>query len=338
MKTIAELEKFMSKPSMKLIEQIGVLDGDILILGVGGKMGPTLAKMAKRAINAAGVEKKVIGVSRFSSGTLKQELEDYGIETIALDLLDEGAIEALPNVKNIIYMAGNKFGTHGNEHFTWAMNAYLPGKVAEKFIDSRIVVFSSGNVYPLTKVGSTNCSEEVLPQPIGEYAQSCLGRERVFTYFSHKNKTPILIYRLNYAIDLRYGVLLEIAKHVFDGNPIDLTMGSVNVIWQGDANDYALRSLLHCESPPKILNITGPETISVRWLAKEFGKQFKKDVHFINEEQPTALLNNASEAHKLFGYPKVTLNEMIELVSDWVKADGETLNKPTHFQEREGVF
>ncbi|MCR2822060.1 NAD-dependent epimerase/dehydratase family protein [Lederbergia panacisoli] len=338
MKTIAELEEYLSKPSLELIEQIGALEGDILILGVGGKMGPTLAKMAKRAIDSAGVEKRVIGVSRFSTGFLKQELEDFGIETITMDLLDEGAIDALPNVKNIIYMAGNKFGTHGNEHLTWAMNAYLPGRVAEKFKDSRIVVFSSGNVYPLTKVGSTNCSEETAPKPIGEYAQSCLARERVFTYFSYKNETPILIYRLNYAIDLRYGVLLEIAKHVHEGNPIDLTMGSVNVIWQGDANDYALRSLLHCESPPKTLNITGPETISVRWLANEFGTHFNNNPRFINEEQPTALLNNASKAHKLFGYPKVTLNEMIELVADWVRADGETLNKPTHFQEREGVF
>ncbi|MCJ8009087.1 NAD-dependent epimerase/dehydratase family protein [Lederbergia wuyishanensis] len=338
MKTIAELEDFMSKPSTELIEEFAKLDGDIMILGVGGKMGPTLAKLAKRAINAAGVEKKVIGVSRFSSGTLKQVLEDYGIETIALDLLEEGAMESLPTVKNIIYMAGNKFGTYGNEHFTWAMNVYLPGKVAERFKDSRIVVFSSGNVYPLTKVGSTNCSEETPAGPIGEYAQSCLGRERVFTYFSHKNQTPILIYRLNYAIDLRYGVLLEIAKQVYEGSRIDLTTGSVNVIWQGDANEYALRSLFHCEAPPKILNITGPETISVRWLAEEFGKHFNKTAHFINEEQPTALLNNASKAHKLFGYPKVTLNEMIELVANWVKADGVTLNKPTHFQEREGVF
>ncbi|MBS4197546.1 NAD-dependent epimerase/dehydratase family protein [Lederbergia citri] len=338
MKTVVELEDFMSKPSIELIEQLSTLDGDILILGVGGKMGPTLAKMAKRAINAAGVEKRVIGVSRFSSGILKQELEDYGIETIALDLLEEGAMESLPKVKNIIYMAGNKFGTYGNEHFTWAMNVYLPGKVAERFKDSRIVVFSSGNVYPLTKVGSTNCSEDTFVGPIGEYAQSCLGRERVFTYFSHKNQTPILIYRLNYAIDLRYGVLLEIAKQVYEGNPVDLTMGSVNVIWQGDANEYALRSLLHCESPPKILNITGPETISVRWLAEEFGKYFNKAAHFIGEEQTTALLNNASKAHKLFGYPKVTLNEMIELVAGWVKLGGETLNKPTHFQEREGVF
>ncbi|MBW8348375.1 epimerase [Bacillus sp. IITD106] len=338
MKTIQELEDFMSKPSPELIEEFTTLDGDILILGVGGKMGPTLAKMAKRAINAAGVEKKVIGVSRFSSGTLKQELEDNGIETITLDLLAEGAMESLPTVKNIIYMAGNKFGTYGNEHFTWAMNVYLPGKVAERFKDSRIVVFSSGNVYPLTKVGSTNCSEETPAGPIGEYAQSCLGRERVFTYFSHKNQTPILLYRLNYAIDLRYGVLLEIAKQVYEGSRIDLTTGSVNVIWQGDANEYALRSLLHCEAPPKILNITGPETISVRWLAEEFGKHFNKTAYFMNEEQPTALLNNASKAHKLFGYPKVTLNEMIELVADWVMQGGETLNKPTHFQEREGVF
>ena len=338
MKTITELEEFMTQPSPQLIEDLKRLDGDILILGVGGKMGPTLAKMTKRAINQAGLDKKVIGVSRFSSGHLKEELEDFGIETISIDLLKDEQLQALPDVKNIILMAGNKFGTAGNEHFTWAMNAYLPGRIADKFKNSRIVAFSSGNIYPLTNVVSGNCSEETPANPIGEYAQSCLGRERVLTNFARNNETAMLIFRLNYAIDLRYGVLLEIAKHVFEAKPIDLTMGSVNVIWQGDANEYAVRSLLHCDTPPKILNVTGPETISVRWLAEEFGQRFDKSPLFMNEEQQTALLNNASKAHQLFGYPKVSLQKMIDMTAEWLKNNGETYDKPTHFQERKGEF
>ncbi|PAV31248.1 epimerase [Virgibacillus profundi] len=338
MKTIAELENFMTKPSSALINDLKNLDGDILILGIGGKMGPTLAKMTKRAIDEAGLNKRIIGVSRFSSGNLRQELEENGIETIAVDLLDDAALDSLPNVKNIIYMAGNKFGTVGNEHFTWAMNAYLPGRLAEKFKNSRIVAFSTGNVYPLTNVLSNECSEDTAVNPVGEYAQSCLGRERVLTYFSHKNKTPMVLFRLNYAIDLRYGVLLEIAKSVNEGQEIDLTMGKVNVIWQGDANEYAVRSLLHTNIPPEILNVTGPETLSIRWLAEEFGKRFNKTVRFSGEESPQALLNNASKAHKLFGYPNVSVQQMMDMIADWLIIGGETHNKPTHFQEREGAF
>jgi nucleoside-diphosphate-sugar epimerase len=338
MKTIAELEEFMSTPSEDLVQDIQQLDGDIMIVGVSGKMGPTLAKMTKRAVDLAGVRKRVIGVARFSEHGLKEELEASGIETIQADLLKEEDLDGLPNVKNIIYMAGNKFGTVGNEHYTWAMNAYTPGRLAEKFKDSRIVAFSTGNVYPLTSVLSNSCTEDVIPNPVGEYAQSCLGRERVLTYFSHKHQTPMVLFRLNYAIDLRYGVLLEIAKQVHEGKEIDLTMGNANVIWQGDANEYAIRSLLHASYPPKLLNVTGPETLSIRWVAKEFGKRMKKEPKFVNTESPTALLNNASQAHKLFGYPRVTVEQMIDMIADWVVSDGHTINKPTHFQEREGVF
>ncbi|MGP4106056.1 NAD-dependent epimerase/dehydratase family protein [Virgibacillus sp. L01] len=338
MKTISELEKLMTEPSEELIEDLSKLEGDILILGIGGKMGPSMAKLTKRAIDEGGLNKRVIGVSRFSSGSLKQELEDFGIETIAADLLNESDLQSLPTVENVIYMAGNKFGTVGNEHFTWAMNAYLPGRLAEKFADSRMVAFSTGNVYPFVNVLSSNCSEDTPVNPVGEYAQSCLGRERVLTHFSHKNKTPMLLFRLNYAIDLRYGVLLEIAKQVYHEQSIDLEMGNVNVIWQGDANEYAIRSLLHTEAPPKILNATGPETVSVRWLAEEFAKRFDKGANFYNVENPTALLNNASQAHKLFGYPKVTIQQMIDMTADWLMNDGSTYDKPTHFQERQGAF
>ncbi len=338
MKTIHELEDIMTTPSQALIEDMKKLDGDILVLGVGGKMGPSLAKMAKRAIDEAGIEKKVIGVSRFSSGGLREELESSGIETLAADLLNDEDLDKLPQVKNVIFMAGNKFGTKGNEHFTWAMNTYLPGRVAEKFKLSRIVAFSTGNVYPLTSVFQGECSEEKPVNPVGEYAQSCLGRERMFTHFSHKNETPLLLFRLNYAIDMRYGVLLEIAKQVYNEKPIDLSMGHVNVIWQGDANEYALRSLQLCSSPPKVLNITGPEKISVRWLAGQFAQKFNKPVQFINEESTTALLNNASQSHQLFGYPKVSLGQMIDWTVDWITNDGVTHNKPSHFQERQGVY
>ena len=338
MKTVEELEHVMTEPSAALIEDMVKLDGNIMILGIGGKMGPTLALMAKKAIDKAGVDKKVIGVSRFSNGPLKGNLEKWGIETIAVDLLDEEGLKSLPVEKNVIYMAGNKFGTTGNEHFTWAMNAYLPGRVAEHFKGSRIVAFSTGNVYPLVPVAFGGCDELHPVAPVGEYGQSSLGRERVFTYFSQKDQTPLTIFRLNYAIDMRYGVLLEIARSVYNETPLDLSMGHVNVIWQGDANEYAIRSLLLASSPGTILNVTGPETLSVRWLANEFGRLFGKKPVFVGKEEEKALLNNASKAHKLFGYPRVSIREMIEWTAEWVANDRETINKPTHFQERKGEF
>jgi nucleoside-diphosphate-sugar epimerase len=290
------------------------------------------------AIREAGVNKKVIGVSRFSNKKMELDLQIAGIETIAGDLLDEIFLEQLPDCKNIIYMAGNKFGTAGNEHFTWVMNAYLPGRVAEKYKASRIVIFSSGNIYPFLPINCQGANEQLKPSPIGEYAQSCLGRERVFEHFSIKNQTPMLIYRLNYAVDLRYGVLLEVAKSIFHGKPIDITTGYVNVIWQGDANRYALRSLLHCESPAKKLNITGPEIISIERLAHTFGKIMNRQVNIIGKSAPTALLNDASHSFELFEKPEVELDQIIEWTAQWVMSGGEELNKPTHFQEREGNF
>lgn len=338
MKTVEELENLMTEPSDALVEDMRKIDGNILILGIGGKMGPTLAIMAKRAIDKAGVDKKVIGVSRFSNGTLKEDLEKAGIETISTDLLNDEQLKLLPKEKNIIYMAGNKFGTTGNEHFTWAMNTYLPGRVAEHFKGANIVAFSTGNVYPLVPLSQGGCDELHEVAPVGEYGQSSLGRERVFTYFSHKDNTPLTVFRLNYAIDMRYGVLLEIARSVYNGIPLDLSMGHVNVIWQGDANEYAIRSLLRASSPPTILNVTGPETLSVRWLGNEFGTLLGKTPVFEGVEQENALLNNASKAHKEFGYPRVSIREMIEWTATWVANDGETINKPTHFQERKGQF
>lgn len=326
------------RPSEELTAAVARLDGDILILGAGGKIGPSLALLARQAIIAAGVSKRVIGVSRFSDPQQRQQLESAGVETLSADLLNEQQLQALPAVKNVLFLAGNKFGTTGQEPFTWAMNTYLPGRVAEKYRDSRIVVYSTGNVYPFMSPDSGGATEQQAPEPIGEYGQSCLGRERVFQYFSSIYNTPLLIYRLNYAIDLRYGVLLEIAKTVKEGRPVDLSTGYVNVIWQGDANEIALRSLEHCASPAAVLNVTGPDTLSVRWLAAEFGKLLGREPEFINKEQPTALLSNATAAGRLFGPPGVNISTMIELTVAWLEQGGELLDKPTHFQERKGKF
>ncbi len=338
MNNIDKIYEQLLQPSSVLIADIAGLKGDIIILGAGGKMGPALAKLAKQATELAGVNKRIIAVSRFSEEGLKDELNSFGIETYEADLLQDDQLNALPFAENILYLAGTKFGTTGNESFTWAMNAYLPGRVAQKYKNSRIVVFSTGNVYPLTPVLSGGADEATTPDPIGEYAQSCLGRERLFQYYAAKNNTPILIYRLNYANDVTYGVLLEIAKSVRDKKPIDLRMGYVNVIWQGDANEIALRALHHCAFPPKILNVTGPETVSVRWLANEFGKLLGQTPEFINSEEDTALLSNAAELCRLFGHPKVSLQKMIEVIVAWLNEGGKTINKPTHFQERTGQF
>lgn len=338
MKNIESVYQQLLAPSSDLVADIAAMEGDILILGAGGKMGPGLARLARQAADLAGISRRIIGVSRFSEPGLQDQLNRDGIETIRADLLEDEQLQALPEVKNVLYLAGTKFGTQGNEAFTWAMNAYLPGRVAEKYRQSNIVVFSTGNVYPLTPVVKGGASEECPAEPVGEYAQSCLGRERLFQYGAARYNTPLLIYRLNYANDVSYGVLLEIAKAVRNGKPVDLSMGNVNVIWQGDANEMAIRSLRHCTTPPRILNVTGPEILSVRWLAGQFGKLFGKTPEFINEEQPDSLLSNASESFRLFGYPKVPVGRIMELLVEWLNQGGKILNKDTHFQERKGRF
>jgi len=338
MRNIESVYKKLLEPSADLIEDIATIDGDIIVLGIGGKMGPGLARVAKQAIDKAGINKKIIGVARFSEPGLQEQLNSEGIETISADLLNEDDLQALPQEKNVLYLAGTKFGTTGKESLTWAMNSYLPGRVAQKFKNSRIVVFSTGNVYPLVPVVSGGATEDLPPEPIGEYAQSCLGRERIFQYFSLKNNTPVLIYRLNYANDVTYGVLHEIAKSVKENQPVDLSMGTASVIWQGDANEIAIRCLKHCSVPAKILNVTGPETVSLRWLAEQFGKMLGVTPEFINEERSTSFLSNAAESFRLFGYPKVTLKQMMEVILEWLNEGGKTLNKPTHFSERKGKY
>jgi nucleoside-diphosphate-sugar epimerase len=314
------------------------LEGDLLILGVGGKMGPSLARRARRAIDLAGVGKRVIGVARFSNGGLARELESAGIETIQSDLLNEGALAALPDVPNVIFMAAKKFGTTGAEHSTWAMNTFLPGLVAERFRASRIVAFSTGNVYPLRPIEQGGAIETTPVAPVGEYGQSALGRERMFEYGSDRWHTPVTLLRLNYAVELRYGVLLDIGLAVKEGRPVDLRMGVVNVIWQGDANSVCLRSFAHCQTPPLVLNLTGPETLPVRYIAERFAANFNVQPVWQGVEAPNALISNAAKLQQLFGYPSVTPNDIIDWTADWIARGGPTLNKPTHFQTRDGKF
>ncbi len=325
-------------PSEALIADINQIEGDIMILGAGGKMGPSLSLLAKETCKKAGIDKNIIAVARFSDQETKTLLDESGIETITMDLLADDQLQELPEVKNVLYLAGTKFGTKDHEPYTWTMNSYLPGRVANKFKKSNIVVFSTGNVYPFTSIHEAGAEESLKPNPVGEYGMSCLGRERIFQYFSLQNNTPVLIFRLNYAIDVTYGVLLEIGKQVCNHTPIDIGMGYVNVIWQQDANEIALRSLLHCNAPPKLLNVTGPEIISVQWIANEFGKRMNTDPTFINHEAENALLSNASECKRLFGHPRTDIHTMIDIISEWILQGGRTINKPTHFNERTGNF
>jgi nucleoside-diphosphate-sugar epimerase len=333
-----QLEDRLSEPSQADARAMAVLEGDLLILGVGGKMGPSLARRARRACELAGVKKRIIGAARFSTPGTREFLEASGVETIQADLLDPQALADLPDAANVIFMTGRKFGSTGSEHLTWAMNVYQPGAAAERFQRSKIVAFSSGNVYPLMPVLQGGATESTPPAPVGEYAQSALGRERMLEYFSSRHGIPVTILRLNYAIDLRYGVLLDVGQKVFERRPVNLSMGHANVIWQGDANSICLQSFALCQSPPAILNLTGPETISIRWLARRFGERFGVDPILEGTEAETALLNNAARCHRLFGYPSVTVEQMIEMVADWIGLGGATLNKPTHFETRDGKF
>lgn len=332
------LEAMLTEPSAALIEDIIKIKGSIGILGAGGKMGPTLALLAAKACEKAGIKKTIYAVSRFSDEAVKSRLIQAGISVISLDLLSKGAMARLPDISNIIYMAGRKFGTDGNEAATWEMNVSLPTLVARRFKGANIVVFSSGNIYPQVPVTSGGCTERVKPVPIGEYAMSTLGRERVFENAARRFDTKVLMYRLNYAVDLRYGVLSDIARRVMADQPIDLTTGNFNCVWQGYANEVAIRSILYCTTEPAILNVTGPETVSVRNTAGYFGRLFNKTVRFEGKESDSAYLNNADRCFELFGYPSVTLNQLIEHQAQWLKDGGELLDAPTHFEERKGCY
>ena len=325
----------MTTPSPALIADMGKLEGDILILGVGGKMGPTLARMAKRAAP----ERRVIGVARFSEKGLREKLESQGVECIACDLLERAALERLPRAPNLVFMAGHKFGAAGNAAFTWAMNVRVPYMVADTFRESRSVVFSTACVYPFADVNGRGADEATptLPPP-GDYATSCVGREKAFEYGSLTHGTPARLVRLEYAIDMRYGVLHDVAAKVFAGQPVDVTMGHVNVIWQGDANEQALRLLAHCTAPASALNVSGPEVVSVRWLAAEFGKRFGKTAEVTGKEAPTAWLVDTREAQKLLGPTGVPLATLIDWQAAWIAGGKPGLGKPTHFETRDGKY
>ncbi|MGB7844697.1 MAG: NAD-dependent epimerase/dehydratase family protein [Candidatus Acidiferrum sp.] len=335
---VAQLEELLSEPSDGVIHAMGALDGDIVVPGVGGKMGPTLARMAKKASEIAGVKRRIIGVSRFSSPSLERQLHAWGIETVRCDLLNPRSLAELPDAANVVFMAGMKFGSTGQESRTWAVNTFLPGLIADRYRPSRIAVFSTGNVYGLSPVSSGGSLEGESLNPSGEYAMSCVGRERMFEHFSRTNDTKMTILRLNYAAELRYGVLLDIALRVNEGRAVPLSMGYLNTIWQGDAAAMSLQSLCCTTVPPNVINITGPEMLSVRWVAEEFGIRLKRRVHFAGEESSDALLSNAQKAYQLFGRPRVSVQQIMDWIANWVAKGGTTLAKPTHFEERAGRF
>jgi NAD dependent epimerase/dehydratase family len=332
------LEDLLSEPTEGVIATLARLDGDILVLGVNGKMGPTLARMARRALQAAGIRRRIIGVSRFSSGDLEGRLPEQGIETTRCDLLDPKQLEGLPDAANVVAMVGMKFGATGQEALTWAMNSYLPGLICQKFRHSRIIAFSTGNVYGLTPVSLGGSLETDPLRPEGEYALSCLGRERIYEHFSRTLNIPMALLRLNYATEMRYGVLVDLAQKVYAGQTIDLSMGNFNAVWQGDANAMALGAFGHLTSPPLVVNIAGPELLSVRRIAEDFGRLFGKAVHFRGGEAADALLSNGQLGHRLFGYPRVGVQQMVHWTADWVRRGGESLCKPTHFEVRDGRF
>lgn len=332
------LEATLSEPTPAVVDAMSTVAGDIMVLGAGGKMGPSLCRLAHRSLRAAGNRHRVIAVARFRDGELRSALEADGIETLQCDLVDAAQLAALPDAPNIIYMVGQKFGTSGDEARTWGLNAWVPGAVAMRYAQSRIVAFSTGNVYPLTPTDSAGPAESDPTGPVGEYAMSALARERVLEFFSRRNGTPMAILRLNYAIEPRYGVLRDIADRVREGEPVDLDMGWVNVIWQRDANAIALRALGACSTPPLVLNVTGRPAVSVRWLAEQFARRWGVDAAFAGTEATTALLSDASRMETMFGTPDVGIEQMIASVAEWVEGGGHSLNKPTHFTSREGRF
>ncbi|QDS93786.1 NAD dependent epimerase/dehydratase family protein [Roseimaritima multifibrata] len=335
---LEELEERLSCPSAALVNEMAQIEGDILFLGAGGKLGPSITRMAKRATDEAGVSRRIIAVSRFSNQAAREQLNACGVETVAADLMSSEQLSALPDAANVIFMAGHKFGIANNPSSTWAMNSYLPGRVMERYSDSRIAAFSTGCVYglsPLTQGGAIE-SDPLLPTD--EYSMSCIGRERMVEHFSKVNQTPATILRLNYAVEMRYGVLVDIASAVFTDQPIDLTMGYCNVIWQGDANAMALRSLALADTPAFAINLVGPELLSVRRIADSFAQIFGKEVRFTGTESPECLLTNGNLCQQVFGYPQVPVQAVIEWTAEWIRSGGQTLNKPTGFQVRDGKY
>ncbi|MEJ7590601.1 MAG: NAD(P)-dependent oxidoreductase [Planctomycetaceae bacterium] len=337
--TLEQLEDELSRPVPCVLRTLRTVDGDVMVLGAGGKMGPTLARMLRRGFDEIGhTERRVIAVSRFSSGNAALRLRQHDVETITCDLLDRAAVQALPEAPNVIFMAGQKFGTNAAPELTWVMNTLGPAIVAERFAKSRIVVFSTGCVYPLVPADGPGSREDDPLGPPGEYANSCVGRERVFAHFAKQNGTRAVMFRLCYAIDLRYGVLCDVALKVAQGLPVDVTMGAANVIWQGDANARAIQCLTHTASPPLALNVTGIERVSIRWLAQRFGDLLGREPVLTGKDSATAWLWDATRSYQMFGAPTVSLEEMIEATAQWHRLGGATLGKPTHFESTDGQF
>lgn len=334
----ASLEEMLSRPAPAVVEMMRRLEGDVILLGVAGKMGPSMARMVKRASDQAGTTRRVIGVSRFRNPGAEEHLWQHGIETLSCELLNENEVSRLPDAPNVVYLAGMKFGATGNEPLTWAMNTHLPAIVCQRFRHSRIVAFSTGNVYGLVPVKGGGSRETDPLNPTGEYAMSCVGRDRMFEYFSGALGIPVALIRLNYACDLRYGVLVDIATKVWRGEPVDARMGWFNTIWQGDANALALLALEKCQSPAWIVNLTGPELVSVRDVAERFGARWAKPVKVDGAESADALLSDASRCRETLGMPGVCATELIEMVASWVERGGDLLGKPTHFESRDGKF
>ena len=328
------LEDRLSEPSEATRNVLAAMNGDIVVLGAGGKMGPTLAMMLKKA----SANKNAYAVSRFSDKDVRSRIEQAGIQTIEADLLDEAAYKNLPDAENVFYLVGMKFGVTGNQPLTWALNSYVPTRVARHYKNSRIVVLSTGNVYPLVDRANNGATEEILPDPIGEYSQSCLGRERMFEYFSQLYKTPVTLIRLNYANEPRYGIIVDLTLKILNDQPIDLTMGAVNLIWQRDANDYIIRAITLADSPPTLLNVTGPEVIPVRRLAEQIAEVLDKEPKFVSQEAETALLSDASRCIGALGRPQTSLDEMVSMIVQWVVSGKKTLSKPTKYDLRDGKF
>jgi nucleoside-diphosphate-sugar epimerase len=335
---VDHLEELLSEPSAAAVDALRRTPGDIVVLGAAGKMGPTLARMARRAADLAGTPRRVIAVSRFSAAPQKDVLERCGVETVRCDLLDDSGVTRLPEAPNVIFMAGRKFGSTGDEPLTWAMNACVPAVVCRKYRASRIVAFSTGNVYGLTPSGRGGSREEDRLEPIGEYAMSCLGRERLFEYFSRAHRTPVAVLRLNYAAEMRYGVLVDLAMRLRRRERVDVTMGFFNVIWQGDANAMALAALAHTASPACIVNVAGPEELSVRIASQELARLMDVPVSFTGHEARDAFLSNGARGWSLLGTPRVAASRLIAWTADWVGRGAESLDKPTHFESRSGRF
>lgn len=335
---MTDLDDLLSEPTQPVVDAIGGLEGDIAVLGAGGKMGPTLARLARRASDLAGASRQVFAVSRFTDETVRGRLEAWGVRTVQCDLLDRDDVADLPPARNVVFMAGRKFGSTGEESLTWAMNVLAPANVCDVFRSSRIAAFSTGNVYGLAPVARGGSAETDLLDPRGDYAMSCVGRERIFEHYSHLNGTPVAILRLNYACDLRYGVLVDLARKVWGGEVIDVSMGAFNTIWQGDANAVALRSLALASAPPLVLNVTGAEILPVREVCEELGKLLGKPVRFRGTEAPDAFLSSAEKARRLFGLPQVSSSELIRRVAEWIRRGGDLLGKPTHYEVRDGKF